>query len=115
MNWTNVRAKIGALVAIIFILLMAAVFATYRGTTSPFSAISSTGSAPEKVAVWPGYQRHRPGDRKHFRGLTPCSRQWPAVARISPHREQVPVPGTFAYLVPSFAQTSRSALVMDAV
>ena len=35
MNWTNVRAKIGALVAIAFILLMVAAFAAHRGYNIP--------------------------------------------------------------------------------
>lgn len=35
MTWTNVRAKIGALVAIAIILLMAAAFAAYRGYNIP--------------------------------------------------------------------------------
>jgi hypothetical protein len=35
MNWTNVRAKIGALVAILFILLMAAAFAAHKGYNIP--------------------------------------------------------------------------------
>jgi hypothetical protein len=35
MNWTNVRAKIGALVAIVLILIMAAAIAAYRGYNIP--------------------------------------------------------------------------------
>ena len=35
MNWTNVRAKIGALVAIAFILLMVAAFATGPASERP--------------------------------------------------------------------------------
>ena len=35
MNWTNVRAKIGALVAVVLILVMAAAFAAYKGYNIP--------------------------------------------------------------------------------